>query len=116
MDGILLIDKPLDWTSADVVRKIKNLTRAKKVGHAGTLDPRATGLLVLLLGSATKRSNEFLNGIKEYEGQVTLGFTSDSGDSDGKLTAKNGLRDYSLAEVEQALQSFFGESNKVTPM
>lgn len=73
---VLLIDKPLHWTSFDVVRKIRNLTRVKKAGHAGTLDPLATGLLIICTGKFTKRIHEYMSQEKEYTGTFTLGATT----------------------------------------
>jgi len=73
---VLLIDKPIEWTSFDVVRKLRNLIRIKKVGHAGTLDPLATGLLIVCTGKFTKRINEFMAQEKEYTGSFTLGATT----------------------------------------
>ncbi|MEO7801231.1 MAG: tRNA pseudouridine(55) synthase TruB [Ginsengibacter sp.] len=73
---ILLIDKPLDWTSFDVVRKIRNTIKIKKVGHAGTLDPLATGLLIVCTGKFTKKINELMVQTKEYTGTITLGATT----------------------------------------
>lgn len=70
---VLLIDKPLDWTSFDVVRKLRRLVRTRKIGHAGTLDPLATGLLILCTGKFTKRINEYMAKEKEYTGTITLG-------------------------------------------
>jgi tRNA pseudouridine55 synthase len=70
---VLLIDKPLHWTSFDVVRKIRNTIRIKKVGHAGTLDPLATGLLIVCTGRFTKKINEYMAQEKEYTGSITLG-------------------------------------------
>ena len=70
---VLLINKPLRWTSFDVVRKIRNLIRIKKVGHAGTLDPLATGLLIVCTGRFTKKINEYMAREKEYTGTITLG-------------------------------------------
>ena len=70
---VLLIDKPLRWTSFDAVRKIRNMTRTKKVGHAGTLDPLATGLLIVCTGKFTKTINEYMSQEKEYTGTITLG-------------------------------------------
>jgi len=70
---LLLIDKPFEWTSFDVVRKIRYLTRTKKVGHAGTLDPLATGLLIVCTGKFTKKINEYMAQEKEYTGSITLG-------------------------------------------
>src|SRR4026209_2705930 len=73
---VILIDKPLRWTSFDVIRKIRNLIRIKKVGHAGTLDPFATGLLILCTGKFTKKINEYMAREKEYTGTFTLGATT----------------------------------------
>jgi tRNA pseudouridine55 synthase len=70
---VLLIDKPLDWTSFDVVRKLRGMIRTRKIGHAGTLDPLATGLLILCTGKFTKRINEYMAREKEYTGTITLG-------------------------------------------
>ena len=70
---VLLLDKPLRWTSFDVVRKIRYLTKTKKVGHAGTLDPLATGLLIVCTGKFTKKINEYMAQEKEYTGTITLG-------------------------------------------
>src|SRR5687767_1514281 len=70
---VLLIDKPFEWTSFDVVRKIRYLTKTKKVGHAGTLDPLATGLLIVCTGKFTKKINEYMAQEKEYTGTITLG-------------------------------------------
>src|SRR5215510_277325 len=73
---VLLINKPLQWTSFDAVRKIRNLVRIKKVGHAGTLDPLATGLLIICTGKFTKKINEYMAQEKEYTGNITLGATT----------------------------------------
>src|ERR671919_2454686 len=70
---VLLINKPLEWTSFDVVRKVRYLTKTKKVGHAGTLDPLATGLLIVCTGKFTKKINEYMAQEKEYTGTITLG-------------------------------------------
>src|SRR5689334_23134737 len=77
---VLLINKPLHWTSFDAVRKIRNLVRIKKVGHAGTLDPLATGLLIICTGKFTKRINEYMAREKEYTGIITLGATTSTYD------------------------------------
>ncbi|HRQ51376.1 MAG TPA: tRNA pseudouridine(55) synthase, partial [Agriterribacter sp.] len=73
---VLLINKPLHWTSFDVVRKIRSIIKIKKVGHAGTLDPLATGLLIVCTGKFTKKINEYMSGEKEYTGSFTLGATT----------------------------------------
>src|ERR1700750_1994632 len=70
---VLLIDKPYDWTSFDVVRKLRRLVRTKKVGHAGTLDPLATGLLILCTGKFTKKIKDYMSQEKEYAGRIALG-------------------------------------------
>src|SRR3954468_4470426 len=94
MDGILLVDKPYGWTSHDVVAKVRGLIKATtgqkvKVGHTGTLDPMATGLLILVLGSYTKRAGEFSKLDKVYEAELSLGSVSSTGDKEGEITQKS---------------------------
>src|SRR6478752_5914856 len=87
-DGrVLLINKPLHWTSFDAVRKIRNLIRIKKVGHAGTLDPLATGLLIVCTGRFTKKINEYMAREKEYTGSFTLGATTPTYDLESRPEA-----------------------------
>ena len=126
-DGILLVDKPAGWTSFDVVAKIRAQIRAEyrardekptkrqlKVGHAGTLDPFATGLLVILLGDATKKAGEFLKLDKVYEATFRLGQTSTTGDPEGELTDVSD-KVPTREEVEAALQQFIGEITQTPP-
>jgi len=126
-DGILLVDKPAGWTSFDVVAKIRGQIRRQyqeqgikptkhqlKVGHAGTLDPFATGLLVILLGDATKKADEFLKLDKVYEATIYLGKTSTTGDVEGEITSVSD-RQPSLEEIEAALEHFRGEITQVPP-
>jgi tRNA pseudouridine55 synthase len=88
LDGILLVDKPQGWTSHDVVAKVRRITGQRRIGHTGTLDPMATGLLVLCLGNAT-RLVEFLTGHdKRYTGTVTLGRTTTTDDAEGETLAE----------------------------
>ncbi|HSX23783.1 MAG TPA: tRNA pseudouridine(55) synthase TruB [Candidatus Saccharimonadales bacterium] len=114
MNGILLIDKPSGWTSFDVVAKIRGMIRREtglkklKVGHAGTLDPLATGLLVILLGTYCKRAGEFSKLDKTYQVTMKLGQTSTTGDEEGEKTAVSGLRPPKSA-VLAALKRFEGE-------
>jgi tRNA pseudouridine55 synthase len=115
INGILLIDKPEGWTSHDVVAKVRGIVKAEtgrgnkiKVGHTGTLDPMATGLLVLVLGSYTKRAGEFSKLDKVYEAQITLGATSSTGDREGEITKVSDKQPSNTA-VEAALGSFKGE-------
>ncbi|HXB06391.1 MAG TPA: tRNA pseudouridine(55) synthase TruB [Puia sp.] len=84
---VLLIDKPLDWTSFDVVRKLRPMVRTKKVGHAGTLDPLATGLLILCTGKFTKRINDFMSQQKEYTGTIVLGASTPTYDLESEPQA-----------------------------
>lgn len=113
---VLLINKPLEWTSFDVVRKIRSLIKIKKVGHAGTLDPLATGLLILCTGKFTKRINEYMAQEKEYTGTFTLGATTPTYDLESE---PQNFKDYSSVTPEtlQAIaQQFTGEILQVPPM
>jgi tRNA pseudouridine55 synthase len=116
VDGILIIDKPSGMTSHDVVDFVRRRFGIKKVGHAGTLDPMATGVLVLLLGKATKVSARFMNEDKEYEATLTLGATTDTGDSEGKIISSTEKFSFNLAEVEEVFKVFQGEIDQVPPM
>jgi tRNA pseudouridine55 synthase len=113
---VLLINKPLEWTSFDVVRKIRNTIKIKKVGHAGTLDPLATGLLILCTGKFTKRINEYMAQEKEYTGTFTFGATTPTYDLESD---PQDFKDYSTITREQ-LQTiaaeFTGDLLQVPPM
>src|ERR671927_820501 len=87
MDGILIIDKPEGWTSHDVVARVRRVLREKRVGHTGTLDPFATGVLVLLVGRATRLAQFLAGAEKEYEATVRLGYNTDTGDLTGERRA-----------------------------
>lgn len=118
-DGILLIDKPKGWTSHDVVAKVRNNLKKQageriKVGHTGTLDPLATGLLVLVVGSYTKRAIEFSKLDKTYEVTMKLGETSSTGDEEGEIS-KISDKKPDEAEVNKALGSFIGEISQTPP-
>jgi tRNA pseudouridine55 synthase len=113
MDGILLVDKPLGWTSHDVVAKARGIIKAEtgqkiKTGHTGTLDPMATGLLILVVGSYTKRAEEFSKLDKVYEAEITLGAASTTGDKEGQLTRISDKQPEKAA-VEAVLDRFKGE-------
>lgn len=119
MNGILLADKPKGWTSFDVVAKVRGLLRTKtgkklKVGHTGTLDPQATGLLVLLIGDYTKRAPELTKLDKIYEVTIQLGQTSTTGDEEGNKVTVSGRRP-DAGEVEAALQGFAGQVEQTPP-
>jgi tRNA pseudouridine55 synthase len=126
-DGIVLVDKPVGWTSFDVCAKIRGQIRAEynakgekptkrqlKVGHAGTLDPFATGLLIILLGDATKRADEFLKFDKVYEATIRLGQTSTTGDSEGEINEVKNTQP-SREQVEDVLKQFIGHITQVPP-
>jgi len=115
-DNIILIDKPAGWTSFDVVKKVKNIGRFKKVGHAGTLDPFATGLLVLGTDRETKNLAEYSNGNKEYEAVISFGETKDSYDVTGQTIATGSTAEIQQDEVRAVIKKFVGELEQVPPM
>jgi tRNA pseudouridine55 synthase len=117
MDGVLVMDKPAGWTSHDVVARVRRLLRERRVGHTGTLDPFATGALVVLVGRATRLA-QFLSGAeKEYEATVRLGYATETGDLEG---ARRGdvqpCGAWGADEIEAALKSLRGEIDQVPPM
>ncbi len=116
VDGLLLIDKPLRLTSNQLVSKIKILFSAKKVGHTGTLDPMATGLLPICLGEATKFSSYLLNADKTYEALIRLGYKSSTGDMEGEIIKQNIDRMPSIVEIKKVLQQFIGTIEQLPPM
>jgi tRNA pseudouridine55 synthase len=116
MSGILLVDKPKSMTSHDVVDFIRKKFGVKKVGHAGTLDPSATGLLVILVGKATKLSSRLSGSDKVYEGVLTLGKKTDSGDADGKTVLEGSVEKVSEADIRGTFRSFEGDIEQVPPM
>ena len=116
MDGILIVDKPLGWTSYDTVNFIHRRFKIKKVGHAGTLDPLATGVLIILLGKYTKAFKKFSNEDKEYEGTLRLGIATDSGDADGKIILQKEVGSIKKSDLEKAFAKFRGEIEQVPPM
>ena len=112
---ILLIDKPLQWTSFDVIRKIRHLIRVKKVGHAGTLDPLATGLLIICTGKFTKKINEYMAREKEYTGTITLGATTPTYDLESKPENFRSLENISEKKIKSTTNIFLGETMQVPP-
>jgi tRNA pseudouridine55 synthase len=120
MDGIVIIDKPEGWTSHDVVARVRRVLREKRVGHTGTLDPFATGVLVLLVGRATRLA-QFLSGAeKEYEATIRLGYSTDTGDlTGGRRPSPEGRADCAglgREQLEAALAPLRGEIEQVPPM
>ena len=125
MNGIILVDKPQGWTSFDVVAKIRGdlrrITGNKKikVGHAGTLDPMATGLLIVLVGIMTKQQDSYMKKDKVYEAEVTLGARSDTDDAEGVVVSTGyevrGTKIEIEKQIEEALRSFIGEIEQMPP-
>lgn len=116
LDGALLIDKPSGPTSHDVVDAIRRQFRIKKVGHCGTLDPNATGLLIIVLGRGTKLSEKLMGDDKVYEGTMKFGETTDSYDSDGELVASLPVPPITLDELNASAATFIGDQMQVPPM
>src|SRR5688500_10938791 len=112
---VLLVDKPLQWTSFDAVRKIRYLTKTKKVGHAGTLDPLATGLLIICTGKFTKKINEYMAQEKEYTGSFTLGATTASYDLEQEPGDFKSFDHLTEEEIRSATAPFTGEIMQVPP-
>ena len=115
-DGILLVDKPAGPTSHDIDYKIRRHFNLKKVGHGGTLDPAATGLLVILLGRGTRVSNRFMSSDKTYEGTITLGKTTDSQDAEGLTVKESDPSGITRAQLEEAISKFKGDMFQIPPM
>jgi tRNA pseudouridine55 synthase len=113
---VFLIDKPLEWTSFDVVKKVRNALRIKKVGHAGTLDPLATGLLIVCAGKMTKQIETFMAQEKEYTGKFILGGTTESFDLEKPVVPVKDPSHVSLADVSQAAALLTGEILQIPPM
>ena len=114
-DGILIVDKPAGWTSMDVCAKLRGIYREKRVGHAGTLDPMATGVLPVFVGQATKAVSFAENGRKEYEAELRLGLITNTQDSTGEVLETRPVS-VSRSEVEAILPRFTGELRQVPPM
>jgi len=116
LDGALLIDKPSGPTSHDVVDAIRRNFRIKKVGHCGTLDPNATGLLIIVLGRCTKLSEKLMSDDKVYEGTAKLGETTKSYDSEGELTASLPVPPLSIDQINESAREFVGDIMQTPPM
>jgi tRNA pseudouridine55 synthase len=115
-DGVLLVDKAQGMTSHDVVAIVRRCLATKKVGHCGTLDPLATGLLIVVVGRGTKIQDLLMSEDKEYVGTMHLGVTTDSQDADGKLVETKPVPDFSHAELEGAFGKFHGDFYQMPPM
>ena len=117
MNGVLVIDKPEDWTSHDVIARCRRILKTKRIGHTGTLDPFATGVLIILVGKATRLARFLDKDEKEYEAIIQFGSETDTGDRTGELLITNyELRDFSDEELEKVLSEFRGEIEQTPPM
>ncbi len=116
IDGVLLIDKAPGMTSHDVVAIVRRRLGIKKVGHCGTLDPLATGLLLVVLGRGTKIQDLLMAEDKEYTGTMQLGSTTDSQDSDGEVVETRPVPELSREQLEEAFQKFHGDFYQMPPM
>jgi tRNA pseudouridine55 synthase len=115
-DGILLVDKPQGWTSHDIVNLIRRRFRQNKVGHCGTLDPMATGLIVIVLNKGTKLSQHLSGDSKSYLGRVRLGEETDSQDADGKITATYDISKITEQAIHDIIPQFSGNIQQIPPM
>jgi tRNA pseudouridine55 synthase len=113
---VLLIDKPFEWTSFDVVNKLRYKLKIKKIGHAGTLDPLATGLLIICVGKMTKRIDEFMGLEKEYTGKFVLGQTTPSHDLETDVSESKDVSHLTEEKIRQATRPFIGKVLQVPPL
>jgi tRNA pseudouridine55 synthase len=116
LDGALLVDKPAGPTSHDIVDEIRRAFALKKVGHCGTLDPNATGLLIILLGRATKLSEKLMSDDKVYSGWIKFGESTNSYDVDGEITATRPVPPLTVDALDAAAESFLGDQMQQPPM
>jgi len=116
IEGLLLVDKPGGMTSHDVVYRVRRKLQMKRIGHAGTLDPMATGLLIILVGKATKASQYLMGADKVYEGTVKLGEATNSQDADGEVTETKPVPELTREQMEAVMSTFLGDQYQIPPM
>jgi tRNA pseudouridine55 synthase len=114
--GVLLVDKPSGWTSFDVVNKIRRALRVRKAGHAGTLDPMATGLLIVCTGRRTRDVERFAGEEKEYEGVMVLGARTESLDAETPVVERRPIDGITVERIREVAQSFTGRQRQIPPM
>lgn len=114
--AVLLIDKPKGWSSFDVIRKLRRVLGVRKIGHAGTLDPMATGLLICLVGRATKLMNHFMDLPKVYSGTMRLGEVTPSYDAETEVSERRDASGVASGDLERARRTFLGTIQQETPM
>ena len=115
-EGVLLVDKPIDHTSHDVVARLRGKLKTKRIGHAGTLDPAATGLLVMLVGKATKISQYLMSVEKEYTGTVKLGEVTNTQDAEGEVMETRPVPAFTEAQIKAVLDGMKGDQYQMPPM
>src|SRR5687768_5405119 len=113
---VLLINKPFEWTSFDVVNKLRYRLKIKKIGHAGTLDPLATGLLIICTGKMTKRIEEFMGLEKEYTGKFVLGKATPSHDLETGISEEKDISGITDRQIHEATKALTGNINQLPPM
>lgn len=116
LEGVLLVDKPAGMTSHDVVYRLRRKLGMQRIGHAGTLDPMATGVLIMLIGKATRISQYLISVDKAYEGEATLGVTTNSQDAEGEVMETRPVPPLTEAQVREAMKGFLGDQYQTPPM
>lgn len=116
LDGVLLVDKPTDHTSHDVIARLRGILKMRRIGHAGTLDPMATGVLVVLLGKATKASQYLMSLDKEYTGTIKLGSVTNTQDAEGEVLETRPVPSLTEADVKATMATFVGDQYQLPPM
>ncbi len=116
IEGVLLVDKPGGMTSHDVVYRLRRKLQIQRIGHAGTLDPMATGLLIMLIGKATKISQYLISVDKVYEGEITLGSTTNSQDAEGEVMESRPVPPLTAVELKETMKTFLGDQYQTPPM
>lgn len=115
MDGVIIVDKPQGWTSHDVVNKLRRIAGTRKVGHLGTLDPMATGVLPMIVGKATRLAQYFTRNEKVYEGTIRFGFSTDSYDADGTAISEPQAVSFTEAQLDTWIDQFRGSFDQTPP-
>jgi len=116
LDGVLLVDKPTDHTSHDVIARLRGKLKMKRIGHAGTLDPMATGVLIVLVGKATRASQYLMSLDKEYAGTIKLGAVTNTQDAEGEILETRPVPPLTDDEVRVIAQTFIGDQYQMPPM
>jgi len=116
IEGVLLVDKPSGMTSHDVVYRLRRKLQIQRIGHAGTLDPMATGLLIMLIGKATRISQYLISVDKIYEGEITLGSTTNSQDAEGEVMESRPVPPLTEQELRDSMKTFLGDQYQTPPM